>query len=97
LISSRVRRKSSLLGSLRWLRFQSIGQAGRALAATLGNRTYLDMTPSKFFAHCYDLRSRLVHRATSLPERREVDAAVPQLEQFVADLLSRELLDTVPD
>jgi hypothetical protein len=50
--------KSSLLDSLKWLRDQSIGQAGRALAATLGDRTYTDMTPPKFFAHCYDLRSR---------------------------------------
>jgi hypothetical protein len=33
--------KSSLLDSLKWLRYQSIGQAGRALAATLGDRTYM--------------------------------------------------------
>lgn len=89
--------RSSLLGSLQWLRLQSFGQAGQALAATLGVRTYMDMTPSKFFAHCYELRSRLVHGATSRPERREVDVSAAQLERFVADLLSRELLDTVPD
>jgi hypothetical protein len=89
--------RSSLLGSLEGLRLQSIGQAGRALAATLGDRTYMDMAPSKFFAHCYELRSRLVHGATSRPERQEVDVPAAQLERFVADLLSRELLDTVPD
>jgi hypothetical protein len=89
--------KSSLLGSLEWLQFQSISQAGRALAATLGDRTYMGMTPSKFFTHCYDLRSRLVHGATSRPERREVDVTAAQLERFVSNLLSRELLDIVPD
>jgi hypothetical protein len=53
--------RASLLGSLQWLRHQSIRQAGKALAATLGDRTYMDMTPSMFFARCYELRSRLVH------------------------------------
>jgi hypothetical protein len=89
--------KSSLLGSLQWLRRQSIRQAGKALAATLGERTYMDMTPPKFFAHCYDLRSTLVHGETPLPKRQEVDVSAAQLERFVADLLSRELLDAVPD
>jgi hypothetical protein len=89
--------KSSLLDSLKWLRDQSIGQAGRALAATLGDRTYTDMTPPKFFAHCYDLRSRLVHGKTPLPERQEVRVTAGQLERFVANILSRELLDKVPD
>jgi hypothetical protein len=89
--------RASLLSSLKWLRFQSIGQAGKTLAATLGERTYLDMTPPKFFAHCYDLRSRLVHGAALRPERREVDVAAAHLELFVSHVLSSELLDTVPD
>jgi hypothetical protein len=53
--------------------------------------------PSKFFADCYELRRRLVHGTTPLPERREVDVSAAQLERFVAHLLSHELLDTVPD
>ena len=89
--------KSSLLGSLKWQRLQSIGQAGKAPAATLGDRIYMDMTPSKFFIHCYELRSRLVHGASSRPDRQELDASAAQLERFVAHLLSHELLDKVPD
>ena len=89
--------RASLLGSLQWLRLQSIRQAGKAVAATLGDRTYMDMTPSKFFDHCYELRSRLVHGKPPLPERQEVDVSAAHLERFVAQLLSRELLDTVPE
>jgi hypothetical protein len=89
--------RASLLGSMQWLRLQSIRQAGKTLAATVGNRTYMDMAPSKFFDHCYELRSRLVHGNPPLPERQEVDVSAAQLERFVAHLLSRELLDKVPD
>jgi hypothetical protein len=31
---------------------------------TLGDRTYMDVTPSRFFAHCYDLRSRFGNRSS---------------------------------
>jgi hypothetical protein len=78
--------RASLLGSLQWLRLQSIRHAGKALAATLGDRIHMDMTPSKFFDHCYELRSRLVHGETPLPERQEVDVSAAQLERFVAHL-----------
>jgi len=86
--------KASLLGSLRWLRSESINQAGRKLAlARLGNRRYLERSAPAFFSHCYDLRSRLVHGTHPFPTQDEVGAVVAQLEVFVADLLSGELLE----
>lgn len=42
--------KDSVVGSLRWLMGESISQAGRRLAATLGDRIYMDQTPAKFFS-----------------------------------------------
>jgi hypothetical protein len=86
--------KQSLLGSLRGLRSESIGQAGRRLVKErLGMRTYMERKPSKFFSHVYSLRSRLVHGATPYPDRDEVASVAATLEVFVSDLLSRPLLD----
>lgn len=54
--------KLSFLGSLRWLRQESISHAGSRLASEiLGERTYLEKSPAKFFKDCYGLRSSLVH------------------------------------
>ena len=83
----------SLVGSLDWLREESISQAGRGLAAKLGDRRYLDEPPAKFFSKCYDLRSKLVHGHRPRPPREEVSSRAAQLEVFVSHLLSFELLD----
>ena len=81
--------KQSLLGSLNWLKHESIGKTGQRLAASkLGSRMYNDKSPSKFFSACYDLRSRLVHGHTSLSDSREVSTMAAQLEVFVSDLLT---------
>lgn len=81
--------KSSILGSLNWLKNESIGKTGQRLATSkLGQRTYNNLSPSKFFSSCYELRSRLVHGHTSLSEVREVSTSAAQLEVFVSDLLT---------
>ena len=64
--------KESIVGSLRHLTNESLRQAGRRLATTLGDRTYLRLEPKEFFVKCYDLRSRVVHGATPFPTREEV-------------------------
>ncbi len=85
--------KASLLGSLRWLRSDSINQAGRRLATSrLGHRCYMDQSAPAFFSRCYNLRSRLVHGTHPFPTQFEVGNVVAQLEVFVSDLLSGELL-----
>ena len=77
-----------LVGALRKLREESITNAGRRLAATLGDRRYMDEEPAQFFSRTYDLRSRLVHGAVPRPTLGEVNQRVGHLELFVGDLLS---------
>lgn len=80
--------KQSLLGQLSRMGVQSIGEAGRELAATLGDRQYLEMPATRFFTRCYTLRSRLVHLDAPGPERREVETLLHPLRQFVGDLIA---------
>lgn len=89
--------EDSIVGALRDLRRESISQAGSRVALGLGPRLYMDETPSQFFTRCYRLRSQLVHGSYPRPSRDEVDRRAASLETFVADLLSGELLDLVPD
>lgn len=81
---------ASIVGSLGWLRDESIGQAGRRLAAKLGDRRYMDEQESavQFFTECYQLRSTLVHGHEPRPSRDRVGTRAATLERFVADLLS---------
>jgi hypothetical protein len=88
--------RASILGSLSWLRTESIGQGGRRLASRLEPRTYDGREPSKFFSYCYELRSALAHGKTSLPTREEVDRAAASLERFVGHLLAGPLLEELP-
>lgn len=79
--------RDSILGSLEWLKSESISQAGRRLVATLGDRTYGQRTPSRFFTECYDLRSKLVHGSVPRPTFADVNGIVGELERLTRDLL----------
>jgi hypothetical protein len=83
---------NSMLGALKWLRDESIRSAGKRLAGQLGERRYRDEPPQLFFVRCYDLRSRLVHGEVPRPSASELDERALDLERFVSDLLSIELL-----
>jgi hypothetical protein len=84
--------KQSLLGTLSWLRYESINQTGRRLAEKyLEGQVYMNMKAPSFFSYCYNLRSRLVHGEHPLPSQQEIGSAVAQLEMFVSDILSGEL------
>jgi hypothetical protein len=84
--------KKSLLGSLKWLRCESINQAGRRLATDrLGARRSMDKDAPALFSYCYRIGSRLVHGQNPLPSQEEVGSRVAQLEGFVSDLLSGRL------
>jgi hypothetical protein len=88
--------RASILGSLGWLRSESIGQAGRRIAQRLEPRTYDGRQPKQFFDHCYGLRSALAHGKTPLPSRDDVDRAAASLERFVGHLLAGRLLNDLP-
>lgn len=86
--------RDSLCGALAGLRRESVGQAGRALVGSrLHGREYAGMTPTKFFSHCYSLRSRLVHGDSPLPTRDEISSAAASLEVMMSDLLADGLKD----
>lgn len=89
--------RESLAGSLSWMLTESIGQAGRRLARTLEPRRYMDLSPSKFFTRCYELRSALVHGHVPQPTMIEVDLLAANLTVFVGHLLSGELLIAVSE
>jgi len=85
---------ASLVGSLGWLRYESIRQAGKRLAAEkLGACRYDTMTPEDFFDHCYNLRSRLSHGSTPAPTDAELGSAAATFECFMSDILTRDLAD----
>jgi hypothetical protein len=79
--------KQSIIGSLQWLKAQSIGQAGRSLAShLLPEKKYDGRSAPSFFANCYNIRSQLVHNGRT---ERAVNMLLlaNAMEQFVADLL----------
>ena len=53
--------RQPVTGTLRFLYKESIRQAGKRLASTLGDRSYMGEKPAVFFTRCYDLRSALAH------------------------------------
>jgi len=84
--------KESLLGSLKWLRNESINKTGRKLAEDCLNvRRYMNKEAPSFFSYCYNLRSRLVHGTRPIPSQQEIGAVVSPLVMFVSDILSGEL------
>jgi hypothetical protein len=88
------RERESLLGSLRWLRQESITAAGKHLVNDrLGDRRYGDYTASKLWAEAYDVRSKLVHGSVPRPSHKEVGIYAAKLETMVSALLSRSLID----
>lgn len=84
----------SILGTLRWLKRESIRQAGRRLVTErLGNRTYNGETAERFFCSCYTLRSRLVHGLEPFPSWDEINKVNGTLERFISDLLTVPCLE----
>ena len=80
--------QTSLRGTLKWLRQESIRSAARGLATRfLGNKLYDGRPAPKFFLDCYDLRSDLVHRGDIRNAREKAHMAASNLELFVSDLL----------
>ncbi len=88
---------ASLIGSLQSLKNESVGQAGRRTAETLGDRKYMNKSAKAFFNECYEVRSALVHGHFPRPTREEVDILAANLELFVGHLISGDLAHTVPD
>jgi hypothetical protein len=80
--------RASLIGSLEWLKYQSIGQAGRELSQQLlPNKSFDGRASADFFGHCYDLRSQILHYGTILDEGEDIWHLANVMEEFVNKLL----------
>ena len=81
--------KQSILGSLEWLKYKSIRQAGKEfLADVLRSKLYMSITAPDFFLHCYNMRNNIVHGNPPLPSRDEVSSTAANLQKLVSDLVS---------
>lgn len=83
--------KQSIHGSLDWIRYESIGRAGRDLAnRLLPTQTYDGKVAGAFFTQAYSLRSSLVHRGAP-DEATDMIKIANAMEEFVAHLLIASL------
>jgi hypothetical protein len=86
--------RGALLGSLRYLRDNSISRTGRELAARrLHERVYAGLPAAKFFTYCYELRSAIVHKGRFDLVDGTDQLPSGKLDRFVGDLLTYWLLD----
>lgn len=83
--------RQSICGSLDWIRYESIGRAGRALAnRLLPTQKYMNIRAGSFFTKAYSLRSSLVHRGAPDNETDILEMA-NAMQEFVAHLLLASL------
>lgn len=79
--------RESLLGSIRWLRVESIRQSGRKLSDLCGGGEYSGLEAEELFLKAYDVRNRLVHGHSPPPARQEVGAVAAPLEVMLSELI----------
>lgn len=80
--------RQAVVSSLNWLRYESIGQTGRALAERLlSKREYEGMRAGKFFSHCYSIRSEIVHNGKTSDPAIDLLQLSNSCQTFVGDLL----------
>ena len=81
----------SLMGSLKWLHHESIGQSGRRMAAQLlPDRTYSGLSSEKYFQSSYELRSSIVHSGR-VPKTVDLLNYTNELHRFTGDLIQASI------
>jgi len=86
--------RDSLQGSLNWLKNESISLTGKKLAhSLLPDNTYCEMPCEKFFKHCYQVRSNLVHTGSPKIDEDQFGKVAANLEVFVSDMLTAKFKD----
>ncbi len=81
--------RDSLIGSLRWLRQNSITRTREQLVEKhLGKAEYDGMEAPDFFRKCYDIRSDLLHEGEPEDESIDVFQLANSLDEMVSDLLT---------
>jgi hypothetical protein len=80
--------RAAMSGSLQWLKRESIGQAGRALAdRLLAGRVYEAQPPARFFTFCYEMRSSILHVGNVPVAINDFAKVCAAAHAFVCDLL----------
>ncbi len=84
--------KSSLLGTLKWLRYESINHMCNTLITRyLAGNEYGGKKAQQFFRECYSIRSDLLHTGKSSGEGITMETVIDDLNILVQDLLDSAL------
>lgn len=82
--------KFSILGSLNWLRYDSISQSlQKSAKENLKNKKYCGLTPDVFIKKCYEARSRLLHSGSIDESKYNIGALSSSLGTYLRDLLGQ--------
>lgn len=88
---------ASMVGSLEWLRQESISKTCRDFVETfLGGGQYGGKPAKKFFQDCYAVRSKLVHSGKPSEKDLNFGILVAELDRMVADLLTESAGHSTP-
>jgi hypothetical protein len=89
--------RTSLIGTLRFLRKQSIRSTARQLCQDrLPGNTYEGRGAAQYFLQCYDLRSTLVHGGDTRVTKDAAGTMAAQSEVLVSDLILARFFAMLP-
>jgi hypothetical protein len=75
--------RRSIVGSLRWLKQESIRQAGLRFCRELGEVEFDGWQPEALYEACYDARNGLTHPSDELPAWSHVSGLLAPLHRLV--------------
>lgn len=75
--------RRSIMGSLRWLRQESIRQAGLRFCSGLEDFEVDGWKPAELYAECYTVRNALTHASDALPSWNHVSSLLAPLQRLV--------------
>lgn len=81
--------RTEVVGHLSRGKVETIGAAGRRLAAKLGDNIYGGVDPSTYFGNVYKIRSNIVHGNMSRPDHEQLRSEYGELHRFVVELLHK--------
>lgn len=81
--------RSSILGSLGWLRKESIRQGGLRVCRELGDCEIDGWAPSDLYNESYRVRNGLTHPRGSLPTREAVSNLIGPLQKLVQAMMAK--------
>ena len=84
--------RDAIASALTFLKFKSIAQTGRDLAARLlSKQTYEELDAASFFSKIYKLRNRIVHQGEIDPAL--IHSVLGEMDHFVSDLIRHHYVE----